>query len=72
MSDPKTEKKLTFEQGMARLEKIVQDMEDGELSLEKSMATFEEGMTLVKQCQSKLDEVEKKIEILGQEDDDTE
>ena len=66
MTENKETKELSFEDGMKRLEKIVQDMEEGNLSLEKSMAAFEEGMQLVKGCQGKLDAVEKKIEILGQ------
>jgi exodeoxyribonuclease VII small subunit len=66
MTENKESKELSFEDGMKRLEKIVQDMEEGNLSLEKSMAAFEEGMQVVKGCQGKLDAVEKKIEILGQ------
>lgn len=66
MTENKETKELSFEDGMKRLEKIVQDMEEGNLSLEHSMAAFEEGMQLVKGCQGKLDAVEKKIEILGQ------
>ena len=53
-----------FEKALARLEKIVEEMEGGSLSLEKMMAHFEEGTTLVQLCNRKLNEVEKKIEIL--------
>jgi exodeoxyribonuclease VII small subunit len=53
-----------FEKSLARLEKIVEEMESGSLSLEKMMAHFEEGSGLVQLCNKKLNEVEKKIEIL--------
>ena len=55
---------LNFEKALARLEAIVKEMEGGTLSLEKMMADFEEGSGLVKFCTQKLNEVEKKIEVL--------
>ena len=66
-----TEKKetLTFEQSLARLELLVREMESGQLSLEKMMSHFEEGMTLVKTCGDKLNEVEAKIEMLVKKGD---
>jgi exodeoxyribonuclease VII small subunit len=62
------EKKETpgFETSLARLEAIVKEMEGGQLSLEKMIERFEEGMGLVKLCTGKLNEVEKKIEQLVQ------
>jgi exodeoxyribonuclease VII small subunit len=54
----------TFEQSMKQLEKIVQELEDGELPLEKALKKFEEGMKLTKLCSEKLDETEKKVSIL--------
>jgi len=54
----------SFEKSLERLEKIVEEMESGNLGLEKLMAHFEEGQTLVKSCGGKLNEVEKKIEML--------
>ncbi len=59
-----------FEDSLARLEVIVRDMESGRLSLDQMLAHFEEGMTLVKTCGNKLNEVEKKIEKLIRKDDD--
>ncbi len=53
-----------FEDAMKRLEKIVQNLEDGELSLEDSLRNFEEGMDLVKFCTRKLEEAEKKVSLL--------
>jgi exodeoxyribonuclease VII small subunit len=61
--------KKTFEQAMKQLEKIVQDLESGDMPLEKSIKTFEEGIQLSKFCSEKLDETEKRITILMQNSD---
>ncbi len=53
-----------FEKSLQRLESIVDEMERGDLSLEKSMKHFEEGSKLADFCTAKLEETEKKIEIL--------
>ena len=58
--------KKTFEQAMKQLEKIVQDLESGDMPLEKAIQTFEEGIQLSKFCSQKLDETEKRITILMQ------
>lgn len=65
----KTEKAQTFEKALARLEEIAAEMESGDLGLEKMVAAFEEGQKLVKLCSSKLNEVEKKIEMLVKKQD---
>lgn len=54
----------SFEKSMEALEKIVDELESGELSLEASIKKFEEGMKLSKNCAKKLDETEKKISVL--------
>ncbi len=59
----------TFEKALNKLEQIVQDLEKGELSLEKSLAKFEEGVTLSKFCSTKLDETEKKVMLLMETED---
>jgi exodeoxyribonuclease VII small subunit len=59
----------SFEEAMKRLEEIVQQMENGELSLEKSLKIFEEGMNLVGFCSKKLDEAEQKVSLLIKESD---
>ncbi len=56
--------KRTFEQAMKQLEQIVQDLESGDMPLEKAIKKFEEGIQLSKYCSGKLDESEKKITIL--------
>ncbi|MGA0853706.1 MAG: exodeoxyribonuclease VII small subunit [Luteolibacter sp.] len=53
-----------FEKSLERLEEIVDRMESGELSLDDIINHFEEGSKLVKQCSTRLAEVEKKIEKL--------
>ena len=61
--------KKTFEQAMKQLEKIVQDLESGDMALEKAIKTFEEGVQLSKFCSKKLDETEKRITVLMQNSD---
>ena len=63
--------KMTFEDAMERLEAIVQELESGDLALEKAMQRFEEGMKLSKFCSEKLDETEKKITLLTANPDGT-
>jgi len=59
--------KKTFEQAIKQLEQIVQDLESGDMPLEKAVKTFEEGIQLAKFCSEKLDETEKRITILMQD-----
>src|SRR3982750_1726195 len=55
---------LNFETAMDRLEKIVEQMESGQLPLEDLIVRYEEGMNLVKICQERLASAEQKIEII--------
>ncbi len=64
MAEKIKEEEPSFEKSLGRLEDIVKEMESGQLSLERMMAHFEEGSKLVKSCTHKLNEVEKKIEVL--------
>jgi exodeoxyribonuclease VII small subunit len=57
--------KLTFEQALEKLEKIVEQIESGKIGLEESIARYEEGTKLVKQCREILDAAEKKIQLLA-------
>ena len=63
--------KMTFETAMKQLEQIVQDLETGDMPLEKAIKKFEEGIQLSKYCTEKLDESEKKITILMQDSNGT-
>ncbi len=62
----KSSKSVTdnFEQQLDELEKIVTRMEQGELSLEKSIAEFEQGMKLANQCQKTLQDAEMRVKVL--------
>jgi exodeoxyribonuclease VII small subunit len=53
-----------FETAMARLEEIVQALEQGDLPLEQSLKLFEEGVKLSRICNKRLEEAERKVEIL--------
>ncbi|MGO9126618.1 MAG: exodeoxyribonuclease VII small subunit [Terriglobales bacterium] len=53
-----------FEESILRLEKIVQELEKGEVPLEKSLTLFEEGMQLSATCRKELEQAEGKVEIL--------
>ncbi len=60
----KPSKELRFEEALAGLERIVRDLEGGDLPLDDALKLFEEGVRLSRFCGAKLDEAEKKIEIL--------
>jgi len=53
-----------FETALARLEEIVQVLEQGDLPLEQSLKLFEEGIKLSRLCNTRLEEAERKVEIL--------
>jgi exodeoxyribonuclease VII small subunit len=56
--------KERFEDALNKLEKIVSKLEEGDIPLEESLKLFEEGIRLSRFCNQKLDEAEKKVEIL--------
>ncbi|MEQ1876053.1 MAG: exodeoxyribonuclease VII small subunit [Bdellovibrionia bacterium] len=57
---------MDFEKKLTRLEEIVQGMEDGDLALDKSLALFEEGIRLSKECHVQLSQAEQKVkQLLG-------
>jgi exodeoxyribonuclease VII small subunit len=56
--------KERFEDALDKLEKIVTKLEDGDIPLEESLKLFEEGIRLSRFCNQKLDEAEKRVEIL--------
>ena len=58
---------VKFEQAMARLETIVGELEKGDLPLDESLRIFEEGIRLSKNCLKVLEEAERKVEILVQD-----
>lgn len=59
----------TFAAALSRLEEIVQELEKGDLLLEQSLKLFEEGVKLARLCTKRLDEAERKVDILLKEKD---
>ncbi|MBF0225291.1 MAG: exodeoxyribonuclease VII small subunit [Desulfobacterales bacterium] len=57
-------KQINFEKALEQLEKIVLELESGDIALETALKKFEEGVELSKFCSKKLDETEKKITVL--------
>jgi exodeoxyribonuclease VII small subunit len=55
-----------FESAIAELETIVKQLEEGDLALEKSLALFERGVQLSRFCHTKLEEAERRVEILNE------
>jgi exodeoxyribonuclease VII small subunit len=64
---PRPPAPASFEKALARLEAIVEKLETDELDLDASLALFEEGVTLSRYCHGKLEEVEKRVEIILQQ-----
>ncbi len=60
--------KENFEESMKKLEWIVTELENGNLNLDESVKKFEEGMKIAKQCNTILEDAEKKITILLEKD----
>lgn len=58
------DKEVKFESALEKLEEIVDKLESGDIGLDESIKQYEEGMKLLRFCTAKLEEVEKKIEIL--------
>ena len=56
--------KRNFEEAMTKLEKIVEELEQGDFSLEDSMKKFEEGLELGNVCKHMLDQAEQKVKVL--------
>jgi exodeoxyribonuclease VII small subunit len=54
----------TFEASLEALEQIVQQLESGDLALEKSLELFEQGIRLSRECQDRLSQAERRIEVL--------
>lgn len=63
---------MNFEENVEQLEKVVQELENGNLNLEDSIKKFEEGMSISKKCNEILEEAEKKITVLIKKDDGVE
>ena len=60
---------MKFEDALKKLEKIVQDLEDGDIPLDEALDKYEEGIRLSKACAKKLEVAKKKVEILLKNED---
>ena len=60
-------KNLTFEAALARLQAIVEELEDPEKGLEASLELFEEGVALSRFCRGKIDEIQSRVEVVLKE-----
>jgi exodeoxyribonuclease VII small subunit len=61
---PSPQDSLTFEQALTELDRIVHDLEDGQIGLEASLARYEQGVGLLKRCYTQLREAEQRILLL--------
>ena len=61
---------LSFEKALERLQEIVAELEDPEKGLEASLELFEEGVGLSRFCRSRIDEIEKRVEVVLKETPD--
>jgi exodeoxyribonuclease VII small subunit len=58
---------LTFEKALQRLEEIVSELEDPQKGLDQALALFEEGVVLSRFCRGKIDEIQKRVEVVLKE-----
>jgi exodeoxyribonuclease VII small subunit len=58
------DKNISFEESMTALEKLVSELESGELTLDQSISDFEKAVSLIGICQSKLDEAEQRVRAI--------
>lgn len=63
-----TVKPKDFETSLKKLEEIVKELEEGELTLEQSLERYEKGIALARFCSAKLEEAEKRIEMLQKDE----
>jgi exodeoxyribonuclease VII small subunit len=66
----KEKKAIDFEQQLETLEALVESLEDGGLSLEDSLTSFEQGIKLARDCQQALKQAEQKVELLMRQGDE--
>lgn len=64
-----SQKNQTFENSLSALETIVRQLEEGDLSLEESLKLFEDGVKLSRECQERLNQAERRIEVLLRDED---
>lgn len=68
----RSRKRVDFEQNLAALEAIVHQLEEGDLSLEESLAAFEQGVKLTRECQAALEGAQQRVQLLMEQGDQAE
>jgi exodeoxyribonuclease VII small subunit len=63
-SQEKPQQAMSFEAALAELERVVSDMESGQLSLEDALAAYKRGAELLQQCRARLDDAQQQVRIL--------
>lgn len=63
-------KAVNFEESLEELEALVEQLEDGDLSLEESLAAFEKGVRIARECQDALKQAEQRVQILLRQNGD--
>ena len=66
----RAKKSIDFEKALDQLETLVEDMENGDLSLEDSLKAFEQGIKLTRECQAALNQAEQKVQMLIEENEE--
>ena len=61
---PEKSETVSFESSLKELEKIVAELEKGELPLENQLKSFEKGVALSRECMKRLEEIERRVEVL--------
>jgi exodeoxyribonuclease VII small subunit len=70
-NQPSAQPAVSFESSMDELEKVVKELEGGDLSLDRSLELFERGMSLSDICRKQLEEAETRVEMLIRKDGKT-
>ncbi len=65
-------KNATYEEAITRLQEVIKELENSELTLEQSLKLFEEGTKLTSFCNTKLEQAEQKVKVISVEDTDIE
>ena len=69
MSSENDINEISFEQALSQLTGLVEKLESGELPLEESVASFEQGVKLSRRCEALLDQAEQRLQVLNNSED---
>ena len=71
MSSENDINEISFEQALSQLTGLVEKLESGELPLEESVASFEQGVKLSRRCEALLDQAEQRLQVLNNSEDNS-